>query len=104
MHVRKDDLVVVIAGRDRGKQGKILRVLRQEGRVIVERVNLVQRHTKPTPKNRQGGILEKEAPIAVSNVMLVDGRTGKGTRTRKGKGKGGDKVRIAVKSGTVFDG
>jgi len=104
MHVRKDDLVVVIAGKDRGKQGKVLRVLAEEGRVIVERINLVQRHTKPTPKNRQGGIVEKEAPIHASNVMLVDGRTGKRTRVKMAEGKGGKKVRQAVKTGTVFDG
>ena len=104
MHVRKDDLVVVITGKDRGKQGKVLRVIPEEGRVIVERVNLVHRHTRPTQKNRQGGIVEKEAPIAISNVMLVDGRTGKGTRTKHGEGKGGKKVRVAVKTGTVFDG
>jgi len=104
MHIRKDDLVIVIAGKDRGKQGKVLRVIREEGRVIVERVNLVQRHTKPTPKNRQGGIVEKEAPIDASNVMLLDGRTGKGTRVKHAMGKGGKRVRVAVKTGTVFDG
>ncbi|HET9784537.1 MAG TPA: 50S ribosomal protein L24 [Terriglobales bacterium] len=72
MDIRKDDLVKVIAGRDKGKQGKVLRAFPRENRVLVERVMMVKRHTRPNP-NRQikGGIAEHEAPIAVANVMLV---------------------------------
>lgn len=80
MFVRKDDSVVVISGDDKGKSGKVLKVFPAEQRVIVEGVNLIKRHTKPTQKNPQGGILQKEAPIHVSKVMLVDPKDGKPTR------------------------
>ncbi len=70
MHVRRDDQVVVIAGEDRGKTGRVLKVFPGNGRIIVEGVNLVKRHTRPT-QNRQGGIVEKEAPIHASNVKKV---------------------------------
>src|SRR5207247_11268025 len=69
-HVRKGDTVVVIAGKDRGKSGKVLGVFRLDGKVTVERINIIKRHTKPTQQNRQGGILEREAPVHLSNVML----------------------------------
>ena len=78
---RKNDLVVVIAGKDRGRQGKILKILPAANRVIVERVNMIKRHTRPNPsKNIAGGISEKEAAIHISNVMLVNPATGKGDR------------------------
>ena len=71
MHVRKDDLVIVTAGEHKGKTGKVLKVMRAKNRVIVEGINLVKRHTKPT-QNRQGGIVEKEAPIHASNVRKAE--------------------------------
>ncbi|MGE5674199.1 MAG: 50S ribosomal protein L24 [Mycobacterium leprae] len=71
VHVRKDEEVVVITGKDKGKQGKIKKVLPKTGRVVVEGVNMVKKHTKPGPKNMQGGIIEMEAPIHASNVMTL---------------------------------
>lgn len=97
--LRKGDEVVVMSGKDKGKKGKVARIFAEEGKVIVEGVNLVKRHLKPNARNPQGGILEKEAPIFASKVMPVDPKTGKGTRVRTGKDDKGKKIRIAVKSG-----
>ncbi|RYG20581.1 50S ribosomal protein L24 [bacterium] len=96
--IKKGDLVVVISGKDKGKTGKVARVLVEDQKVLVEGINLVKRHTRPTPKVQQGGIIEKEAPIYASKVMPVDPKTGKGTRVRF-KTEGDKKVRVAVKSG-----
>jgi large subunit ribosomal protein L24 len=100
--MKKGDLVAVIAGKDKGKQGKVLEVLVAKARVRVEGVNRVKRHTKPSQKSPQGGILEKEAAIHVSNVMLVDPKTNKGGRVKivAGKGKDGAKTRVFKKTGT----
>jgi large subunit ribosomal protein L24 len=80
MKIRKNDNVVVIAGNNKGKTGKILKVFPKENRVIVEGVNLRKRHTKASQKNPQGGIIEKEAPVNVSNIMLLDPKSNKATR------------------------
>ena len=104
LHIKKNDLVVVISGKSKGSQGRVLKVIAETGRVIVEGVNRIKRHTRPTPKNREGGIIEKEAPLPASKVMLLDTKTNKPTRTKVGKDKEGKKVRVAVKSGTVLDG
>ena len=104
-HVRRGDLVVVTKGKDKGKRGKVLRVVsggKSGDRVIVEKVNLVKRHTKPSQKNPQGGILEKEGTIAIANVALWDEKLGRATRTRISN-EGGTKVRVGVKSGTRFE-
>ncbi|MCB9631736.1 MAG: 50S ribosomal protein L24 [Sandaracinus sp.] len=98
--LKKDDLVQVVAGRDKGKQGRILKVL-EEGRVLVEGVNMMKRHQSPR-KFKEAGIIEKEAPIDASNVMIVDPQTNAPTRVRAGE-KDGKKVRIAAKSGAVLD-
>jgi large subunit ribosomal protein L24 len=98
-HVRRGDLVVVTKGKDKGKRGKVLKV--DGGRVIVEKVNLVKRHTKPSQKNPQGGIVEKEGTIAIANVLLWDEKLGRGTRTRL-VAENGEKIRVGVKSGTKF--
>ena len=100
--IKKDDEVYVIAGRDKGATGRVLKVLAND-RVLVEGVNVVKRHQRPTPQVPQGGIIEKSAPIHVSNVMLLDTKTNGPTRVRVGVDKDGKKVRIAVKSGTVLD-
>jgi large subunit ribosomal protein L24 len=101
--LKKNDLVVVIAGRDRGRQGKILRVLPAEERVIVERVNMIKRHTRPNPsKNIAGGISEKEATIHISNVMLVDPDRNVGTRIGRRRDSEGNPERVAKKSGAVL--
>jgi large subunit ribosomal protein L24 len=98
-HVRKGDTVVVIAGSSKGKRGKVLRVDGQ--RVIVEKVAMIKRHTRPSQKNPQGGIVDKEGSIHISNVQLFDDKTNKGTRT-KTVADGDSKVRVGVKSGTKF--
>jgi large subunit ribosomal protein L24 len=97
--LKKGDLVVVISGKNKGKQGKVARVLVEDDRVIVEGVNLVKRHMRPTAKSPQGGILEKEAPLHACKVMPVDPKTGKPTRIRFAVDAKGHKTRIAVKSG-----
>jgi large subunit ribosomal protein L24 len=99
-HVRKGDTVIVIAGANKGKKGKVLRVL-PNNRVVVEKVAMVKRHMKPTQKNPQGGILEKEGSVHISNVQLFDEKTGRGTRTKNAV-DGDKKVRVGVKSGTKF--
>ena len=80
MKIRKNDNIVVIAGNDRGKTGKVLKVFPKTSRIIIEGINLRKRHTKPNQKNPQGGILEKEAPIHVSNVMILDPTNNEPTR------------------------
>lgn len=107
MKIRKNDMVMVIAGNDRGKTGKVLKVFPKDYRVIVEGINLRKKHTKPNQKNPQGGILEKEAPIHASNVMILDPKTNEPTRIgsriildeKKGKKK---IVRIAKASGEMI--
>jgi large subunit ribosomal protein L24 len=95
----KGDTVVVISGKDSGKTGKVSRVLPEADKVVVEGVNLVKRHTRPTPRNPSGGIIEREQPIHASKVMPVDPKTGKATRVRFKTLESGKKIRIAVKSG-----
>ena len=102
-HVRKGDTVIIIAGRERGKRGKVLRVFPAEGRLLVERLNLMKKHQKPTQKLRQGGIIEREAPLHLSNVMLVDPRSDKPTRVGVRMLTEGRKARIARKSGEIID-
>src|SRR5690606_13322078 len=102
--IRKNDEVVVIAGRDRGKRGRVTMVDAARNRVVVEGINLVKRHTKPNPqRNVQGGIVEQEASIHASTVMLRDGEAGKGTRVGFQTLEDGRKVRISRKSGGVMD-
>jgi len=96
-HVRKGDTVVVVAGKDRGKSGKVLGVFRLDGKVTVERINIIKRHTKPTQQNRQGGILEREAPIHLSNVMLYCSTCQKPTRVGTKTLTDGSRVRVCRK-------
>lgn len=103
MHVKTGDKVVVIAGKEKSKSGRILKVFPKEGRVIVEGINIVKRHTKPNMANPDGGIVEKEAPIHVSNVALADPKTGKATRVGYKLLEDGKKVRYAKKSGETID-
>ena len=98
MRVKKGDTVVVIAGKDKGKKGTIVKVMPKANRVLVEGVNVITKHQKPSAMNPQGGIINKEAPIHISNVMPLDPETGKGTRVRF-EVKDGKKVRVSVKSG-----
>lgn len=98
MHVKKGDKVMVISGKDKGKQGVILAAFPKKDRVIVEGVNMVKKHAKPTQANPQGGILNQEAPIHVSNVMPLDPKTGEVTRVGY-KVENGKKVRVAKNLG-----
>ena len=98
-HVRKGDLVIVTRGAYKGKRGKILRLVGD--RVIVEKVAMIKRHQKPTQRTPQGGIIDKEGTIHISNVALFDDKLGRGTRTRT-VADGDTKVRVGVKSGTKF--
>jgi large subunit ribosomal protein L24 len=101
--LKRDDLVVVLTGKDRGKQGKILRIDPRKRRVIVERINLIKRHVRPNPgKNIAGGISEKEAPIHISNVMLVDPDRNTGTRIGRRRDARGEMERFAKKSGAAL--
>ena len=101
--LRKNDMVVVLAGKDRGRQGKVLRIDPGKSRVIVERVNLIKKHVRPNPsKNIAGGISEKEAPIHISNVMLVDPDSNVGTRIGRRRDAQGNPERFARKSGSAL--
>lgn len=100
--IKKGDKVVVTAGRDKGKEGEVLQVLPKEGRVVVQGVNVVKRHTRPTQFNA-GGIVEKEAALDASNVALVDPKDGKPTRVGVKVLEDGKKVRFAKRSGEVID-
>jgi len=101
-HVKKGDKVKVLAGKDRGKVGKILQVYKAKDRVLVEGVNLVKKHQRPTQQLQKGGIIEKESPIHISNVQLVD-VDGKQTRMRRIVTPEGKSIRVAVKSGEPID-
>ena len=98
-HVRKGDMVIVMSGAYKGKKGKILRVV--GNRVVVEKVAMIKRHTKATQASPNGGIVEKEGSIHISNVALFDDKLGRGTRT-KNVVEGDQKIRVGVKSGTKF--
>jgi large subunit ribosomal protein L24 len=106
IRIKKEDMVKVIAGRDKGKTGRVLDVDREKGRVLVEGVSIVKRHTRPNPQRQiKGGIAERETPIAVSNVMLM---TSGGVATRvgiriEGEGAGARRVRVARKTGEVIE-
>lgn len=101
--IRKGDDVVVLAGRDKGKSGEIVKMMPSEGRALVQGINMVKRHTRPTQAD-PGGIKEKEAPIHVSNLALKDPKSGKATKVGYKVNKDGSKVRIAKASGEVIDG
>ncbi len=103
MHVKKGDEVVVITGKDKGKKGRVLASFPSDSKVLVEGVNLIKKHSRPSQRNPQGGILTQEAPIHVSNVMIVDPKTGAATRVGKKIQSNGEKVRVAKKSGEVID-
>ncbi|CDB04868.1 MAG: 50S ribosomal protein L24 [Prevotella sp.] len=99
LHIKKNDTVVVLAGEDKGKTGKVLKVLVEKNRALVEGVNMVSKSTKPSAQNPQGGIVKQEAPIHISNLSLVDPKSGKATRVGIKVTEDGKKVRIAKKSG-----
>ncbi len=96
--IKKSDTVMVIAGRERGKVGKVLLARPNDGHVTIEKLNIIKRHTKPTQKNRQGGILEKEGPIALSNVMVYSEALQRPSRVTFRFLEGGQKVRVLKKN------
>ncbi len=101
-YLKRGDTVKVIAGAHKGRVGKVMTVNHKQGRVVVERINIVKRHQKPTAQLRQGGIIEKEAPIHISNVQLVIGSDQEATRVRyEGEGRG--KRRVSVKTGETIE-
>jgi large subunit ribosomal protein L24 len=103
IHVRRGDTVGVITGRERGKRGKVLRVLTAKGRVLVEHVNMIKKHQRPTQKLRQGGIIEREGPLAISNVLVVCSRCNKPSRTGVKVLADGRKVRTCRRCGEAID-
>ncbi|KPU26769.1 50S ribosomal protein L24 [Caloranaerobacter sp. TR13] len=103
MNVKKGDTVVVISGKDKGKKGKVLTAMPKRNRVIVEGVNMQTKHTKPSQKSPQGGIIHQEGPIHVSNVMLYCDKDKKGVRVGYKVLENGEKVRVCKKCGEVLD-
>ncbi len=103
LHVKKDDLVMIVAGKDKGKSGKVLRVMPDKGRVLVENLNLIKRHTRPSRTNSEGGIIEKEAPIALSNVQLLCQGCNKPARTGLRVLEDGSKVRFCKKCNEIVN-
>lgn len=101
--LKKGDLVTVISGDEKGKSGRILRIFPKEKRVIIEKVNLIKRHMRPTAEFPQGGIMEKEAPVHISNVMILCPKCGQPTRFGKKNVEEGIKVRICKKCGEIID-
>lgn len=102
-HVRKNDLVMVIAGKEKGKSGKVLKVLPHKNRVVVEKVNFIKRHSRPTGRARQGGIIEKEAPIHISNVLLLCPKCNQGVRMGKQVLEDGKKTLVCKKCGELIE-
>ena len=104
LHIKKDDEVLILAGRDRGKRGKVLRLSSGGDRAVVESINMLRRHTRPNPqKNIKGGIVEKESPIRLSNLMVVCRECGKPTRVGYSLLSDGQKMRICKKCGGTID-
>ncbi len=99
LHIKKGDTVTVITGNSKGQKGKVLQVIKSAERAIVEGVNMVKKHTKPNAENPQGGIIEKEAPVHISNLMLVDPSTGEPSRIGRRLDDKGKLVRYSKKSG-----
>jgi len=102
-HIRKNDLVQVIAGKEKGKTGKVLKVLHKKNRLVVEKINFIKRHARPTGRTRQGGIVEKEGPIHISNVLIVCPKCRRGVRTGNRLMEGGKKALICRKCGEIME-
>ena len=101
--LKKDDIVQVISGREKGKKGKVLTLHSDEDRIVVEKLNMYKRHLKASGQNKQGGIVEKEGKIHISNVLLVCDKCGKGVQIKRKKLEDGNRVRVCKKCGEVMD-
>jgi large subunit ribosomal protein L24 len=99
LHIKKGDTVIVNAGDYKGQQGRVLEVIRDKNKVIIEGINLVSKHTKPNTKSPQGGIIKKEAPVHISNLMVIDPKSGKGTKIGRRLNENNKLVRYAKISG-----
>ncbi len=99
LHIRRGDQVEVIGGVDAGRRGRVLKVFPKKARALVEGINFIKRHTRPGPRNQQGGIVEKEAPVHISKLMLIDPQTDEPTRIRRKRLENGVRIRLSVKSG-----
>ncbi len=104
IRLKKNDLVEVITGKEKGKTGKVLRVIREKNQVVVEKVNMIKRHTRPSPTTGQGGIVEKEGPLNVSKVMLICPKCTTATRFRLTRTAEGKKARLCRKCKELIDG
>jgi large subunit ribosomal protein L24 len=104
IQIKKNDKVEVIAGKEKGKTGKVLKVLRDKNRVLVEKVNMIKRHTRPSPTTGQGGIVEKEASLHISNVLLICSKCAAPTRIKKTATGDGKWVRTCKKCGELIEG
>jgi large subunit ribosomal protein L24 len=102
-HIKKNDLIMVTQGKEKGKSGRVLRVLPEKEKVIIEKINFIKRHTRPHGQQRRGGILEKEAPLHLSNVMLLCEKCNKPVRIKHQTVEGGKKVRVCHRCGESFD-
>ncbi len=102
MKLKKGDAVIIIAGKNKGQSGTLARILPRENMVLIDGINLVKKHRKPSSQNRKGQIVEKPMPIHASNVMLADPKSGKPTRIRITRDKDGNRGRMAVKSGQAL--
>ena len=103
IRIKKDDKVKVVAGKDKGKIGKVLKVDRKKSQLLIEKINLMKRHTRASAKNRQGGVVEGEAPIRISNVMIMCNKCIKPTRVKMQRLEDGKKIRLCVKCGEAID-
>jgi large subunit ribosomal protein L24 len=103
MHVHREDTVLILTGKDRGKKGRVIRLFTKAEKALVEKINMVKRHTRPTQQMPQGGILEKEAPVAISNLQVVCGKCQKPTRVAHKVLANGQKVRACKKCGEIMD-
>jgi len=101
--IRKNDLVQVIAGKEKGKTGKVMKILKKKNLVLVEKVNFIKRHSRPSARTRQGGIIQKEAPIHVSNVLLVCPKCNRGARMGKRVLEDGKKALVCKKCGEIIE-
>ena len=103
VHIKKNDMVIVTKGKEKGKTGKVLRVYPEKGKAIVEKLNFIKRHAKPSKQMRQGGIIEKEAPLTVSNLMVLCPKCNKPVRTGRRRLEDGKNVRVCRKCGDILD-